>query len=104
MPRNAVTKHMLTIYMCTFAYTLYYTLSMTVRNLNSLCRDSLAQVKEKSSSSDTSCCAWKVHYSRKNLGFADPYKKPKLCRCAMHAETLPVPKTDFQLPVEVAVT
>ena len=27
-----------------------------------------------------------------------------VCRCGMHIETLPVPKTDFQLPAEVTVT
>ena len=84
-----------------------YTVSTTVRNLNSLCRDSLAQIEERSSS-----IVWykllrvKVHFSWTKAGFAEPYLRNLnfVCRCVMHIETLPVPKTDFQLPAEVAVT
>ena len=87
-----------------------YTVSTTVRNLNSLCRDSLAQIEERSSS-----IVWykllrvkvqKVRFSWTKLGFADPYLRNLnfVRRCGMHIKTLPVPKTDFQLPAEVAVT
>ena len=87
-----------------------YTVSTTVRNLNSLCRDSLAQIEERSSS-----IVWykllrvkvqKVHFSWTKLGFADPYLRNLnlICRCGMYIETLPFPKTDFQLPTEVPVT
>ena len=87
-----------------------YTVSTTVRNLNSLCRDSLAQIEERSSS-----IVWykllrvkvqKVHFSWTKLGFADPYLRNLnlICRCGMYIETCPFPKTDFQLPAEVPVT
>ena len=109
MPRNAVTKHVLTIYARLPCF-LVYRVSTTVCNLNSSCRDSLAQIEERSSS-----IVWykllrvkvqKVRFSWTKLGFADPYLRNLnfVCRCGMHIETLPVPKTDFQLPAEVAVT
>ena len=87
-----------------------HTVSMTFRNLNSSCRDSLAQIEEIRSP-----FVWykllrvkvqKVHFSWTRLGFADPYLRNLnlVCRCGMHIETLPFPKTDFQLTAEVAVT
>ena len=46
-----------------------------------------------------------LQLKRTKLGFADPYLRNLnfVCRCRMHIETLPFPKTDFQLPAEVAV-
>ena len=87
-----------------------YTVSMTFRNLNSSCRDSLAQIEEIRSP-----FVWykllrvkvqKVHFSWTKLGFADPYLRNLnlVCRCGMHIETPSFSKTDFQLPAEVAVT
>ena len=89
-----------------------YTVSTTVGNLNSSCRDSLVQIEERSSS-----IVWykllrmkvqKVHFSwrEQNLVFPDLYLRNLnfVCSCGMHIETLPFPKTDFQLPAEVAVT
>ena len=89
-----------------------YTVSTIVRNLNSSCRDSLAQIEEISSS-----IVWykllrvkvqKVHLSwrEQNLVFPDPYLRNLnfICHCGMHIETLPFSKTDFQLAAEVAVT
>ena len=94
------------MYICLPCF-LDYTVSTTVCNLNSSCWDSLAQIEARSSS-----IVWykllrvKVHFSWTKLGFADPYSRNLnfVCRSGMHIETLPVPKTDFQLPAEVAVT
>ena len=78
-----------------------YTVSTTVRNLNSLCRDSLAQIEERSSS-----IVWykllrvkvqKVHFSWTKVGFADPYLRNLnlICRCGMYIETLPFQRRIF---------
>ena len=104
-------KHVLTIYARLPCF-LVYRVSTTVCNLNSSCRDSLAQIEERSSS-----IVWykllrvkvqKVRFSWTKLGFADPYLRNLnfVCRFDMHIyiETLPVPKTGFQLPAEVTAT
>ena len=94
MPRNAVTKHILTIYI--------YIHACLVSSITRFRRQSvtwtwykLLRVKVQ-----------KVHFSWTKLGFADPYLRNLnfVCCCGMHIETLPFPKTDFHLPAEVAVT
>ena len=89
MPRNAVTKHIFTIYIyiCLPCF-LDYTVSTTVCNLNSSCWDSLAQIEERSSSIVRyKLLRVKVHFSWTKLGFVDPYLRNLnfVCRSGMHA-------------------
>ena len=103
MPRNAVMKHMLTIYM--FAL---LPVSTKVRNLSS----SIVQ-RFIGTNSRKKFIVWylllrvKVHFSWTKLGLADPFLRNRnfvFC-CGMHIETLPVQMTDFQpLSAEDAVT
>ena len=96
MPRNAVMKHMLTIY--TFALS---PVSTTVRNLSS----SIVQ-RFIGTNSRKKFIVWylllrvNVHLSWTKLGLADPFLRNRnfVFRCGMHVETLPVQMT------EVAVT
>ena len=103
MPRNAVMKHMLTIY--TFAL---FPLSTTIRNLSS----SIVQ-RFTGTNSRKKLIVWylllrvKVHLSWTKLGFEDPLSRNRnfVFRFGMHIETLPVQMTDFQrLSAKVAVT
>ena len=79
MPRNAVMKHMLTIYR--FAL---FPLSTTVRNLSSFIVP-LAQIQERSSSSGTCCCGESPLKLKKTLFCGSFFKKPKLCFLLWHA-------------------
>ena len=92
MPRNAVTKHILTIYIH----------ACLVSSITRFRRQSITWTWYKL----LRVKVQKLHFSWTKLGFADPYLRNLnfVRRCGMHIKTLPVPKTDFQLPAEVAVT
>ena len=113
MPRNAVTKHILIIYLHVCLVS-----SITRCRRQSVIWTPRAEIhwhklkKEVHRSSDTMQVAAReslespLQLKRTKLGFADPYLRNLnfVCRCRMHIETIPFPKTDFQLPAEVAVT
>ena len=115
MPRNAVTKHMLTIYMCTFALfprvTRFRRQSVTSAprveiHWHKLKKEvhCLVQAAARGKSTRSKIMGPFLSQIGQLVTFSLVYNKPKLCSCGMHLETLPVPKQDFQLPTEVAVT